>query len=229
MLKTIITSILILALSFNSFSQEESEINERLKMKASDRLIVDLFTDAWTGLPDEMGTLLINRGIGIHVLQDFPIGTLPVSVAGGVGFSSHNLYSDHRYTYNTGNYDFIAIPEGQDYVNNKLSLNYIDIPVELRIRFSAGSKKVRLHAGVKGGLLMSSTAKYRGDLASDDREVKMKEKMLDNIEPFLLTAHARLGYGRVAFFGQMVLNDLFTGNNAEGATFMSFGITYIVF
>ncbi len=202
------------------------------KMAAKDRLIIGMFTDLWSDLPADMDPQAINRGISIDYIQEFPISTSNFSVAAGFGFSSHNLYSDNLFVWDDdddGNYHFEKIPEDQEYDNNKLSLNYLNIPLEIRYRTRNTPRTFRIHAGVKGGWLVSGHTKYKGETEPDEREIKVKEKSLDNINPFLIGVYGRIGYGRVNLNAYMSMTDIFTDNNAEGANFMSVGLSFILF
>ncbi len=201
------------------------------RMRASDRFIFSIFTDVWSNLPEGMETNTINRGISIDYIQEFPISTSNFSVAAGLGFSSHNLYSDHWYIRDFENnvHSFFPIDDDFDYSNNKLSLNYINIPVEFRYRTRNTSRTFRVHAGIKGGLLINGHTKYVGEDAPNGRDTKLKEGKLDNIETFLLGFHGRIGYGRVNLNTFISLTDIFTDNNAANAEFMSLGISFILF
>lgn len=221
-------SILILLVMVIAISKSHAQ-DPITKMAAKDRLIIGLFTDLWSDLPANMDPQSINRGITIDYIQEFPISTSNFSVAAGFGFSSHNLYSDNLYLWDDGNYHFEEIPEDQEYDNNKLSLNYLNIPLEIRYRTRNTPRTFRIHAGLKAGWLASGHTKYTGEIEPDEREIKVKEKSLDNIEPFLIGVYGRIGYGRVNLNAYMSMTEIFKDNNAEGANFMSVGLSFILF
>jgi hypothetical protein len=232
MKKYFLAIILIAGIFGKSFAQDIEEITIS-KMRPADRLILGVFTDIWQDLPSGMKTLAINRGITIDYLQEFPISTSNFSVAAGLGFASHNLYSDHVYfdRDQTGAHEFLPVGDiySTEYSNNKLSLNYINIPLEIRFRTRNTKHAFRIHAGIKAGLLVSAHTKYVGEIAPDKRETKLKEKKLENIEPFLVGFHGRIGYGRVNLNTFISLTDIFTENNAANASFMSVGLSFIFF
>ncbi|MFN2394073.1 MAG: outer membrane beta-barrel protein [Bacteroidales bacterium] len=217
MKKVILFITVITLFAASTFSQENS------KMRPKDRLIVGLFTDIWSNLPDEMETKTINRGISIDYLQDFPISTSNFSFAAGLGFTSRNLYSDHSYSF-----DFNPINSELDY-KNKLSLNYLNIPVELRYRTRNTPHTFRIHAGVKAGLLINAHTKYVGELTPGGREISLKEGKLNNIENFLVGVHGRIGYGRVNLNTFINLTNIFEENNATDAGVFSVGLSFILF
>jgi len=222
--------IVIWFLLISLVSAQDVSVNEtvpRTKMRPADHIIISMFTDVWSGLPQNMETNIVNRGIAFDYVQELPLGTSNFSIAAGLGFSSHNLYSNHTYSWDGENYNFNEIE--QDYKNNKVSLNYVNIPVEFRFRTRNLPKTFRIHAGIKGGYLISAHTKYFGENDQQGREIKIKEKSLENIEPFLLGFNGRIGYGRVNLSTFISLTDLFVDNNAQGAEFISLGLTVIVF
>ena len=203
------------------------------RMRPKDRLIFGLFTDVWSNLPGDMETKAINRGVTIDYLQDFPISTSNFSFAVGLGFASHNIYSDHSFAvdYNEDDfvYNFIPINPQLDYDNNKLSLNYLNIPIEIRFRTRNTPQTFRIHAGVKAGLLIDAHTKYVGEVTPNGREIKLKEGKLDNIQSFMFGFHGRIGYGRINLNTFVNLTDIFEGNNAQDASLVSLGLSFIIF
>lgn len=220
--------IALLLISANLIAQD------RIPLRPKDRLIIGVFTDMWSDLPSNMDTRTINRGVSIDYVQEFPLGASNFSVAAGLGFASHNLYSDNFYMRNFDNnrFDFMPIEDVEgdvDYSNNKLSLNYLNVPLEVRFRTRNTPKTFRIHAGVKAGLLVNAHTKYVGESAPNDRDTKLKEGKLDNIETFMLGFHGRIGYGRVNLNTFISLTDIFEGNNAQSSGFMSLGLSFIIF
>ncbi|MFW5707097.1 MAG: outer membrane beta-barrel protein [Bacteroidota bacterium] len=223
MKKNFLFPIVLILFSAAAFSQDIP------KMSPGDRFIVSLFSDIWSDLPDDMEPRTINRGVSIEYLQDFPLGTSNFSFAAGLGFTSHNLYSDHWYEWTGDNHNFIPVTSDLEYDNNKLSLNYLMVPLELRFRTRNTAQTFRIHAGVKGGVLINAHNKYVGEQTPNGREFKLKEGKLDNIESFLIGFHGRIGYGRVNLNTFISLTDIFTENDAANASFMSVGLSFVIF
>jgi hypothetical protein len=223
MQKFILLFSIISILSNNVYSQERS------RMRPKDRLIIGLFTDTWSGLPQTMSTNTINRGVTIDYVQEFPISTSNFSFAAGIGFAGHNLYSDHYYRRFQNSHDFQPIGEDLNY-NNKLSLNYLNVPLEFRYRTRNTPRDFRIHAGVKAGLLINAHTKYSGDDPGEpSRKTRLKEGRLDNMESFMLGFHGRIGYGRVNLNTFIPLSNIFKDNDAADARFLSFGLSFIIF
>ena len=203
-------------------------------MYPSDRFLFDLFTDIWQNTPDEMNTNTINRGISINLYQDFPLGTSPFSFAAGLGFTSHNLYSDHQYTFSfeDGNYDFYpAEDENFNLRKNKLSLNYLTVPVEFRFRSRTAPRSFRLYAGMRAGYQINAHTKYHYSDTPQGvpEEIKIKEHKLENLQKFQFGLTGRIGYGRVNLNAYFPLTNIFDGNSVEDMRPISLGITLIMY
>ncbi len=215
------------------------------KMFPADRFIVTPFVDVWQDVPEGMDLKTLQRGINISALQDMPLGRTNFSVAAGLGFTSHNLYSDHLYLYKPAKdrFDFEPIAPGHDYDKNKISLNYLDVPVQFRYRSRELPSTLRFYAGMRAGLLINAHTKYTGKeyfsihhdgSGNDDndvtgRTVKVKEHKLENINRFSIGLTATIGYGIVNIFVYYPLTDVFEDNNASGMRPVSLGISLALF
>ncbi|MFO7873867.1 MAG: porin family protein [Bacteroidales bacterium] len=214
------------------------------RMHPTDRFIVTPFTDLWQNSPDNMELKTIQRGVNIILLQDMPLGRSNFSIAAGLGFTSHNLYSDQWYRFHPieGQYDFYPAPE--DYEKNKLSLNYVDIPVQIRFRTRELNSTFRLYAGIKVGYLINAHTKFEGKVRYFDHDIldetefalpfasrttKFKEHDLNNLYDWHISLTAMIGYGRVNFQMYYPLNDMFKDNPAEEMLPISLGLAVIVF
>lgn len=212
----------------------------------TDRLMVDLFTDIWSNTPTAMETNAINRGISISMLQDFRLGQSEFSVAAGLGFTSHNLYSDHFYEFRPnyfssmfpppGSFQFYKISDAYgELKNNKLSLNYLNLPLEFRYRNEKLSHTFRIYAGVRLGYLVDAHTKLHLKNESGvfgintQTEWKYKEKKLGNLEKFQFGITGRIGYGRVNLFAYLPLTNTFKSNMHTGMKPLSVGLTFILY
>ncbi len=221
------------------------------RMHPDDRFIVTLFTDIWQDVPDDMDIKAIQRGISIDAMQDMPLGRSSFSVAAGIGFTSHNLYSDQRYLYNAIEEKHDFYPVNLDYDKNKISLNYLDVPVQLRYRTRDTERTFRIHAGMKAGYLVNAHTKYEGktymgpmgmqfpdhpDAEGFDppdqlveRTTKVKEHNLENIASYRIGLTAMVGYGRFNVYFYYPLTDIFEDNSAEDMRPLSLGVSLILF
>jgi hypothetical protein len=228
--------------TYDNINQRRPFLQE--KMHPNDLFIVTLFSDFWQDLPGDMDLKSIQRGISIAALQDMPLGRTNFSLAAGLGFTSHNLYSDHRYLHNPSNdaFEFFQIAENHEYDKNKLSLNYLEIPVQFRYRSRELPRSFRLYAGVKAGRLINAHTKFVGkehwsDTCDGDgteppdtsRKAKIKEHRLKNIADYRIGITGTIGYGSINLRVYYPLTDIFTENSAEDARPLSLGVSFILF
>lgn len=212
----------------------------------SDRLIFDLFTDIWSNAPSGMEMNTINRGVNVSMMQDFRLGSSSFSFATGLGFASHNLYSDHFYDFTSisysstfpqpGTFDFSKIDDWLGEVKkNKISLNYLNIPLEFRYRNNSLPSTFRVAAGIRAGYLVNAHTKTH--IVNDEgvfgagfqEEWKYKEHKLGNIEKFQFGVTGRIGYGRVNLNAYLPLTNIFKGNSVTDMKPFSVGLTFIVY
>lgn len=244
----ILFSALILSSGLLFAQDELDEIPEVVIPGSTGRLMIDLFTDIWSNTPEGMDINTINRGINISMMQDFRLGNSPFSVATGLGFSSHNLYSDHLYEFTAstfssalpqpGTFDFHKFNDSWgELKKNKLSLNYLNVPLEIRYRNANLPKTFRIYAGVRLGYLVNAHTKTHvvneDDNGNDlsQNEWKYKELKLGNLEKFQVGITGKIGYGRLNLYGYLPLTEIFKDNySAElGMKPVSVGITFIVY
>jgi hypothetical protein len=169
---------------------------------------------------------LVNSGSGIEVspfrsggvttalFWDRPFGRSPISLAIGVGFSSFNIHSRSAIgTDAIGSNFFFKLPDSVSISRNKISLNYLELPLELRFRTRPNTKNqsFKIALGFKAGYLIQSHTKYKGDdLATPiDDKIKVKTFNIDNMSPWRYGVTARIGYGMFNLYGFYSLQGLF--------------------
>ncbi len=210
------------------------------RMYPTDRFMITVFSDIWQDVPETMDLKTIQRGISISAFQDMPLGRTNFSLAAGLAFSSHNLYSDHRYNFipSLNQFRFVAIDPDHDYDKNKLSLNYLEVPVQLRFRTRDLPSTLRFYAGIKAGYLFHAHTKFVGKqyyehsvppFGVTERTIKVKEHKLENINKYRIGLTGTIGYGAVNLHVYYQLTETFKDNNAEGMFPLSFGVSFILF
>ncbi len=121
-----------------------------------------------------------------------------------------------------------AIPDSIDYKKNKLSLNYLEIPFELRFRSKPDKsfRRLSIAAGFKAGYLIQSHTKYKGDDANGN-ETKFKTFNIANLNKLRYGPTFRMGYGKVSLFGYLSISELFQEDKGPIAYPFSAGIMII--
>lgn len=162
-----------------------------------DNVILNLGVCNWAATPDQIETTpLKSREFGFLMMSQRMIASGIFGIGFGPGFSSQNVH--HNAQLNTepgGPYTYLSpLPDSVDYSLNKLSLNFLDAQIELRLHSKARDNKpvFKLSAGLKGGILLQSHSKYK------DNHSTYKRSGIPDLNKFQYGIVSRVGYGRVA-------------------------------
>jgi hypothetical protein len=238
---------LLVALLSGGFvqAQESEEEKEPFSINTSaggsrDRLILELNWNTWINTPDSLNVQGKSRGFNFYFFYDIRLGTDNVSLAPGFGLANSNIFHESFLNVNIdtlspnfGNTEIAPFASNLDYKKNKISLTYLEIPVELRFRTNPNSKgkHFKVAAGFKGGLLINSHTKYVGTdtrataLPGNTDYVKYKEARIMNLESYRYGVTGRIGYGAVnlhAFYG---LSNVFQAGQGPEAQTLEIGLS----
>ncbi len=228
----------ILILSLLLFAGSTAMAFEPPRMHPTDRFILTLFTDLWQEVPQDIDLRAIQRGVGLTMMQDMPLGRSNFSIAAGLGFSGHNLYSDHVYAYDPVMDGYRFQPIIEDYDKNKISLNYLGVPVQFRYRSRNTPRTFRLYAGIQADYLVNAHTKFHGRAGPvlpiqqpwpTGRDIEIKEHSLDNLLSYRIGLNALVGYGSLNFHFGYTLTRIFEDNPAENMFPVSLGFSFILF
>lgn len=188
-----------------------------------DRIIVDFNYDSFEHLPQGITQKFYSFGGNVFFMWDYPFGHGPMSVAFGAGLSTHDVHTNGKVVYSPdGKYTSFE-PITTKYNTNKLSLNYVEIPVELRIR-TRGDHNFKVYIGVKGGYAYNTHTKF------EDEEGKIKVYKIKNINPWRYGATFRIGYDRYNLQAFYSLSELFVKNGGEaGMIPFSLGVGLLLY
>jgi hypothetical protein len=188
-----------------------------------DRIVVDFNYDSFTHLPKGITQKFYSFGGNVFFMWDYPFGYGPLSVAFGAGFSTHDVHTNGKIVYSIdGKYTSFE-PIKTKYNTNKLSLNYFEIPVELRIR-TRGDHNFKVYIGGKAGYAYNTHTKF------EDAEGKIKVYKIKNINPFRYGATFRIGYDRYNLQAFYSLSDLFIeGGGEANMTPFSVGVGLLLY
>jgi len=217
--------LLMFVMLFSSmgFSQV---ISESAKRKVT--VGVDLFTDIWQNKPDDMYIRTINQGANVFAMYNFQLANGPSTFGVGLGISNHNLYSHSRIDNIKGDtIVFTPIPDDLSYKRTKINLTYLDIPMELKIRFK---NEMKMGVGFKIGYLMNSKEKYVGDMSTaQPNRVTIKQKSISQLETYTYGFTLRFGYKSVNLFGYYQISQIFKRDRGPELYPISVGITLTPF
>ncbi len=231
------SSLLAVAQVSDQTVADEKPKKKKRKPPKKEMILINLNFDGWLNTPSSISSeWFASRGVDVAVLYDYVLAKSNFSLAAGVGFNSHNVHMDGfpiEYTTTTGQtYTKLdkSFFEGKEIITNKISTNFVDIPVEVRFRSKAhkNGKRIAASVGFKLGWLVQSHTKTKTDedLFYNGVNFRSKVKTYDipNLTRFRYGLTARVGYANfyVNFFYS--LTPLFIDGKGTEAVPISIGI-----
>lgn len=211
----------------NTFAQ--IEINEQntiidLPTQDFDQITLDFNSDNLWKPPSY---LKINpkasRGFNAHISYSFILFKY-LNFSPGLGVSSFNLSTNIMKweVDSTNNYN-IFLHDSVNYLKNKLSANYVEIPLEFRLHSNPNKKGQQFTwtIGFKAGYLFKSFTKIRYD------NVKRKDYMINGLNPLRYGVVSRIGFGRIYITAFYSLSTLFKKDFGPQLTPFSVGISIL--
>jgi hypothetical protein len=229
--KTIMKKIFALLISFSfalsSFAAPPDSTKTKKPAAAKDRILIGAGFANWLNIPSGINVKFAgSRGFDGAVLYDQPLGTSPISLAIGLGFSAQNVSTNAQFVKDsiTGVTSLIALND-TTYIRNKLSTSYINVPFELRFRSKPDKayRRWNVAAGFKFGLLVQSHFKY------EDKTGKTKTYNIDNLNLLNYGPTFRIGYGQVSLYGYYALTSLFENKKGPWISPFNFGVVIAPF
>lgn len=218
--------ILCLFLSSSSFAQTKDSIVEKAPKKIADpkdHIVVDFSFDSYRNWPDGITQKPYSLGGNAYLMWDYPFGYGPFSLAIGAGFSTHDVHTNGQITYTIDGKYTTFEPLTVKYSTNKFSMNYMEVPIELRLR-TRGEKSFKMTIGGKIGYAYNVHTKYA------DEDGKVKVYRIKNIDPIRYGVTLRIGYNKFNLQGFYALSEIFKkGRGEPGMIPFSFGIGMLLY
>ncbi len=107
-----------------------------------------------------------SAGLGIGFLRDMPINKdRTIAIAAGFGYSLQNYNQNLMISEAAGEPQYNLIEAGSGYDKNKLSLHFVELPIEFRWRTSTpeSHKFWRIYTGVKFSYLFYDRSRFVGN------------------------------------------------------------------
>jgi hypothetical protein len=220
-------------------AEREARINlgEKSYEKISkDRIAVDFLLCNWIhdkSDPRENGlsTKWYSRGINVYFMWDFRIKKSLFSFAPGLGFSSSNIYSRHTLGPDTTNGGLMFTPIDEEALGgavkvNKISLNYIEIPLEFRIRTRPDKfdNMWKFNIGFKAGIRIDAHTKLR--IKYDSGPKIFKEKIYPDFSLLRVGPTIRIGYSCFNIYGFYSLLSAFKTDRGPKVNEWNVGISF---
>lgn len=221
-MRKIVIAVIAFCLVGTAFAQD-SIIRKMLpaskkEAPSNDHFFIQLGHLSWTGQSDSIHTKGIPRTLNIYLMLNFPFKTDPHwSVALGPGIASDNMYFDKMTVGikdNTTSVQFHDVADTSHFKRYKLSVNYLEVPVELRYRFNPNDdkKSVKIALGAKVGTLINAHVKGKVLQNSSDQTLNdytLKESSKKYFSKQRLSFMGRVGVGSFSLFASYSITPVF--------------------
>lgn len=191
-----------------SKAAKQTDLDKKFSKFSKDRIAIDLLGANWIYNPNGakaggLRTKWFSRGLNIAFFWDFRIKHSRVSVAPGIDYSIYTINSRSQMTEDSAGIHFSPLTNESNYKVNSLTLQYIDIPVELRIRSNPDKfdNMWKVCIGVKAGIRIDAHTKQTirdvhtspGVPSANTTKVEVLHKYPD-FSPFRFGPTLRVGY-----------------------------------
>ena len=206
-----------------------------------DRFVILFTNDTWLGLPEDVELRPYSPGISAHIMTDYDLGESAFSFAWGYGFSSHNVHSNGEFVTDTVGTEtfsnFSTFDASYSFQKNKLSCNYLEIPIELRIRsgkrkecstleFQADPESI----GPQFNMAIGARIGYAINVHTKTIDYQGKRKFygIDHFQPLRYGITARIGFGSLAICGFYSLSPIIQSGKGTEMVPVSVGVAWLI-
>ncbi|WP_417363730.1 porin family protein [Galbibacter sp.] len=158
------------------------------------------------GAPKGISQNSFSSGIMGGFIKDFPLNKRRnVGFGLGVGLSINTIYSDLMATKNdNGTISYQEVPEDVDYNRNKLTMHFVEFPLEFRWRSSRAEdyRFWRIYSGIRLQYLFSGGSKF----VTDTKRISFSNS---DIRDFQYGIYLSFGYNTWNFYAQYNLTNIF--------------------
>jgi hypothetical protein len=140
--------------------------------------------------------------------KGLPLYKKYVTLVTGLGLEWNNYYFRKNFTLVPGVDSVVGVYNSTDYIKNKLTTNFINVPLLLEFNTSDNpSKSLHLAAGLVGGYLYRAHTKQKFEEGGETHRRKQSDSF--NLSSFRYSATVRLGYGKFNIFANYALSEMF--------------------
>ncbi len=223
-----ITLGIFLLLTFLSFQQIKAQSLSESAMKKV-TVGLDVFTDMWVNAPTNVDIRTIHPAANGYITYNMGVGESKKLTFGiGLGIGSHNMYSNNGVIENikADTIKYTTLATDLYMKRSKLSLTYLEVPLELRFKAKSGFK---VSLGFKLGYLIDSKEKYVGNTVKAGPIQVIKRKRITQLNGFSYSPTLRVGYKSFNLFFSYALGPAFRVDHGPQLHPMSMGITLTPF
>jgi hypothetical protein len=211
-MRFLINSFIFLSV-FNVFAQEVPDFTAIDSLYREDQFYLGITYNVLQNTPTGLSEGKFTPSFSLGFLRDMPINkNRTVAIAAGIGYAINNFNQNILISETDGNphYDFIA--SGVNFDKNKLTLHYVEMPVEFRWRTSTPESHIfwRVYTGLKMSYLVYDRSKYSD---GQDKIIVTNNKDLNKLQYGAYVAAGRNTWNFYAYYG---LNPIFKSAELNG-------------
>ena len=233
-----IVLIVFIILSFGSIRAQQAKVSRKIDLsgRPGDHLMFQFSSDHLTAMPDSISSHQegFSKGFGGYFMLDKPFKSSPkYSIGIGIGIGSTNIAFKKMnvdITSTGTKLPFTATDSSNHFKKFKLSLSYLEVPLEFRFTSNPLNPKgsLKFAVGLKGGFLINAHTKgkelqNKNNTLVNDYTEKENSKKFFNGNRFMATA--RIGYGIISLFGAYQLNTILKDVSGPPMKLYQVGIT----
>lgn len=218
-LSTLFVIFLFAAASIQAQDDNTSKRERKGRPDVPGTFLIELGFNLLQDAPDVMDTKVSgSRTLNLYYYYDKQIGNSGFFFFPGIGAGLDRYSFDENITLQQAEDGIVSIDSSMSEELDKslLSVNYLDIPVELRFYTNPNDRKrsFKVGLGAKFGMRFSSKTKLKFE--ENDENIKIKNKRGYELNRFRYGVIGRIGVGGFNVFYYQSLSDLFDGDSPAG-------------
>jgi hypothetical protein len=217
---------------------KRAAMEKKFSKLSKDRFAIDFMGSNWiyskndprivdaNGVPNNLSPKWYSRGMNIAFYYDFRIKKSRFSVAPGIGYSSSNIYSRHELLEDTNGITLRALPNPNDYKVNKITLQYLEIPLEFRIKTNPDKLDQiwKFAVGFKAGVRVDAHTKVK---VKEGAATKVYvERRFPDFNLFRIGPTIRIGYSSFNLTAFYSVLGVFKKDRGPGVNEFAVGISF---
>lgn len=238
MQKIVLLILTVLFIGTVQAQQEIPKVTRKLDLsnRPGDHLLLQFSADNWSGMPDSISSHQkgFSKGFNAYIMLDKPFKTSPkFSIGLGIGIGTSNIVFKNMNVdikANAPKLPFTAVDSTNHFKKYKLSLSYLEVPLEFRYSTNPlnPNKSWKIAIGGKVGTLINAHTKGKELLTKNNTTLndyiqKENSKRFFNGTRFMGTA--RVGYGIISIFGAYQLNNVLKDASGPPMKLYQIGLT----
>lgn len=212
-----LSSIIIFLFALSVFAQEKTiDFDAPDSLYREDQFYIGLTYNKLQNTPDDLRQNKFSSGFSLGFLRDMPINKSRTwAIAAGLGYSL-NVFNDNllinQPTVTPSNDNTYSFDSELIYSKNKMSLHYVDLPIEIRWRTSTpeNHRFWRIYTGFKVSYLFYDAYKFVGQNAT------IKVSGNNDFNKLIYGTYVSMGWNTWNFYAYYGLNPIFKSAKVNG-------------